>query len=125
MREHTETPKMPDGRPFEENEYDEYGGDVDGDGSVNVDVDQHLLLPLLCHHHQVLSIWLNLPVACFRHFSVSLFSILSSFTKNNSMFQPQYQIFYLIPHQEISPFINCKILQILMFFSSDFLFIFL
>ena len=30
---------MPDGRPFEEYEYDEYGGDVDGDGGVDVDVD--------------------------------------------------------------------------------------
>ena len=50
---------MPDGRPFEEHKYDEYDGDVDGD----VGVDQHLLLPLLCHHHQVLSIWLHLPRA--------------------------------------------------------------
>ena len=55
---------MPDGRPFEEYEYDEYDGDVDGD-DVDGDggVDQHLLLPLLCHHHQVLSIWLHLPRA--------------------------------------------------------------
>ena len=54
---------MPDGRPFEEYEYDEYGGDVDGEVGVDVGVDQHLLLPLLCHHHQVLSIWLHLPRA--------------------------------------------------------------
>ena len=61
---------MPDGRPFEEYEYDEHGDD---DG-VDVGVDQHLLLPLLCHHHQVLSIWLHLPRANWQ-FVIDIFLI--------------------------------------------------
>ena len=75
---------MPDGRPFEEHKYDEYDGDVDGDGGVDVVVDQHLLLPLLCHHHQVLSIWLHLPRANWQF-------VIDNFLIGESHFLPLQQ----------------------------------
>ena len=109
---------------------DDYHYDDDAAADDDDDnFDEHLLLPLLCHHNQVLSIWLNLPVACFRHFSV--FPLFFSFIifYSQQFHQKQFHVSASVSDflSDSSPggftFHQLQNIAILMFFLSDFHFI--